>query len=1132
MLQSIISRIFFVLVVILSYSISNAQAPANNAGTNAAGERNVIVILRDQMPDMQPVRGQRQARASALATSQSPLIQPLQQTRARNVRSFRLINAFATSVTPTEADQLTANPQVQAVVPDAVIRMPRHNSNLLAESGGTVSSATPPSVTGPATPQCNTLEPEALQVTNTASLSSTTPQAQLILDGHGLPVTGRGVKVAFIADGLDITHPGFTRPDGTNVFIDYRNFTGDPAGTPTGGGEAFGDASSIAAQDMPHGTPLFYDISKFVNAAHPTPSPCNIRVRGMAPGASLVGLNVFSDLGYTTDSTFVQAIEWAIFEDDVDVLNESFGGNPLFDSGQDPISLANAMAVKAGITVVVSSGDAGTASTIGSPATNPDVISVGGSTTFRIYAQVSDGIMPFATGYVSNNISSLSSGGFAQKSPRTVDVVAPGDLGWALCSTNLTLYTECTNLNFNAGSPVQEFGGTSESTPLTSGEAALVIQAYRSTHHDASPSPALVKQIIMSTATDLGAPSSEQGAGLINAYVAVNTALSLDDQNGKPKNQGDGLLIDQTSAQITDEPNRFQFVSFSVTNTGSTTRHLSPHLQTLGTPTASATLTFTMNPATSPIFTFVNGAQRAYMTKTFTVPAGADHLDAAMAYKPLNSTTIMYLGLLDPSGRQAAFSLPQGTGNGYGHVDVINPAAGTWTAIFFTRVASSSTSYSGPVHFTWSTEQFVPFGTVSPAVLDLAPGATKTITTWFSTPSQPGDTAAALRFDPVGGGQPASEPEIPVTVRTLVPIGANFTGTLTGGNGRAGTGPVHTYEFDVPQDAKNLNLALNISDPNNPLEGLLVDPHGMNLSVGANLDPISSTQVGLKAMQLYHENPEPGRWHFILLENFSISGNQTSLPFSARIGLNTIPYTAPELPDSPHHQLSASGPPLSVPITITNTSAVTQTFFADARLKEKQIISLPISLCSKTTALPGLCLFTYLPPEVNDAQFLAQSTVPINLDVVAENGYGVGITDSPEIFGHIVAPNTVDASLRAHEIPWSFWVMLPALIGPFGPAGAPTEPVAAGVAVNMQPFDPAVSSDSGNAYSDLSLGTNTFNPLVLAPGQSGVIHVTIKPDKSEVGQTIKGFIYLDNFNNILVAGDEVVRIPYSYTVVP
>jgi hypothetical protein len=35
-----------------------------------------------------------------------------------------------------------------------------------------------------------------------------------------------------------------------------------------------------------------------------------------------------------------------------------------------------------------------------------------------------------------------------------------------------------------------------------------------------------------------------------------------------------------------------------------------------------------------------------------------------------------------------------------------------------------------------------------------------------------------------------------------------------------------------------------------------------------------------------------------------------------------------------------------------------------------------------------------------------------------------------------------------------------------------------------------------------------------------------------VGTTVRGFIYIDTFNGVVQTGDEVVSIPYSYTVVP
>jgi Subtilase family len=1126
-----------VLVLVLSGSTLPSASTHAAAKPAAAASRDVIVILRDQRPDLPAVRGASGTRAAALASAQTAIVSHMQSSGASRIHGFALINAVAARVAPAEADALAAHPLVQAVVPDMAIRLRRAASANLRDAaggGGGSSGAATASAAAAADPAlCNTLEPEALQLTHTAYLDPSIPQAQRVRDGRGEFVTGKGVKVAWIADGIDPTLPGFIHTDGTPVFVDYQDFSGDPAGTPTAGGEAFGDASSIAAQDTPNGKLLTFDLSAFVNATHPLPSPCKIRIRGMAPGASLVGLKVFSNIGISTTSNFVQAIEYAVLHDGVDVINESFGGNPFPDNDNDPIALVDQAAVAAGVTVVVSTGDSGYNSTLGTPSTDAAVISSGASTQFRAYAQAGYGAAPFAThGWISDNISALSSGGFSMSGPRVPNTVAPGDLGWALCSNNAKLFTDCTNYETPAvATPIQLFGGTSESSPLTAGAAALVIQAYRSTHRGADPSPALVKEILMSTATDLGAPPSEQGAGFINALAAVNAALGT--------GAGSGLLNRPSSATIDDFPGAPESVSVAVTNTGSTTQHLVPSLQALGKAFAGQNLTLTLNPAIDPTFPNVTGSPRSYITRTFEVPAGAQHLDAAIAYQaPFNGPgAYVYLGLIDPNGRDAAYSIPQGEDSGYGHVDVVNPAAGTWTAIIWTRAPGIAGSYTGPVKFRWAVENYATFGSVSPASLNLAPGATQWITARFRMPSQAGDQGVAIRFANSGG---VRHSDIPIALRTLIPIGpegGSFSGTLTGGNGRPVTGPTQTFAFDVPPGLNNMSLSLHDGDSFYVLEGLLIDPNGMELSVEPNFDANGNNQATL---QLDRANPQPGRWRFILLVNYYSSGNEISQPFTARIRFDAAQVSAPGLPNDPGRKLSASGPPLVVPVTITNNGDIAEAYFADARINGLTSLAFgTVPACvldsggAPVTTLPYACFATELPTQVRSVQFVAQSTAPITMDAENNVGYVVGVTGAPDLYARTIGPDTVAASLTEPEVPWGEWVMIPSLVGPYGPAGAPTTPIATEAVLQLKPFDAAVTSDYGDLWSDVTFGTRTFTSgLVLSTGTSGTIHLTIKPSPSQVGTTVHGFIYIDTYNGTVGSGDEVVALPYSYRVVP
>ena len=428
-------------------------------------------------------------------------------------------------------------------------------------------------------------------------------------------VNGAGIKVGIIADGIDPNNPDLIRAGGQHVIFDYRDFSGFGPTAPTDGREAFLDAGTIASQGN-----QTYDLSGFVNPAHPLPPGCNIKIEGIAPGASLAVLNVAGSAAGFFNSQIIQAVEWAVMHDHVKVLNESIGGNPIPDTQNDPVALADQAAVAAGVTVVASSGDAGPFNNIGSPATSPGVIAVGGTTTYRVYRQTTRYTTQLSPGgWENNNITALSSDGVTQFNPHTVDVVAPGDRGWSLCSSDTARFAGCADIDHGTNPPpIWAAGGTSASCPETSATAALVIEAYARTHHGHLPSPALVERIIVSTAADLGAPAGHQGAGLVNTLKAVQLAESIHSKSP----QGSTLLVSKTALNATVNAGRQAIASVAVTNEGATSRTVRPTLSgrpvTLSNDTGSVTLS-----SSSPTLIDGEGNTASYALHTFTVPAGA-----------------------------------------------------------------------------------------------------------------------------------------------------------------------------------------------------------------------------------------------------------------------------------------------------------------------------------------------------------------------------------------------------------------------------------------------------------------------------------------------------------------------------
>jgi hypothetical protein len=870
-----------VLATVTAASPSPTLAPVlGDAGQGGA----VIVWLKNDHANLN-LRRSAGARVAAAHTDQRPVLAAIRADGGTGVVQLVSVNAVAAHVSAAGVAALRALPAVKEIIPDATVpigdpeptgpqvRNVRITPDKVALSRAKQKSAQAGATNPfPAANACGTaddplIEPEALDAINAPAMTN----AGLATEpGHGVIVANDGISTAPRGD--LVGNPNFVRPaadGGGSVVVGAT--PGDT--TDSTDGEYYGDASSIAAQ----GT-VVYQYSKELPYSG-MPDTCYFKLVGDAPGASLVDTNLIGtpesgDVDKLSESQALAAIDAAVLKLHADVINESYGYSN--SPGSYAIHYAaNDAAVDAGVTVVASSGDSGVQGTVSSPASDPKIIAAGATNTHRLNAMA----YGFA-GWVNNDITPLSSGGTTTEN-KLVDLVAPGYGGEAACNPH---GSDCP-----ANTQTEAFGGTSQSSPLIAGAAADVIQAYRDSHNGDSPSPALVKQLLTGTATDVSAPADQQGAGLVDIKAAVAAAQQM--TNTTVTGSAASLIPTPTQLDLSGDGGSTSFTSVSLFNpsNASTTvtgtyRELGPEHQ------IGQTVTEDVSAPDPSLPVPADGAQAA-PDITFDVPAGLDRLHAKLIWPDAKNGTILSFTLTDPSGRLRQISYDYGTASAtaigtvpdIGHVEVANPEAGTWRVqikwangrAHLQSLPNVPGTYTGTVSFMATGQNWIT-APASPAIT-IGAHRSATIPLQVAFPDAPGDHPESVQLTAANGATTS----LPIARRTLVPsTGGEFDTLITGTVGR-GVGQITTFDVNVPAGRADLGVTVTTPDASadNPMTLFLVNPAGTSVAThvangrtrnGVLLAPGAGGQT-----VTYHvPNPMAGTWEIDVELNLTSSGKE------------------------------------------------------------------------------------------------------------------------------------------------------------------------------------------------------------------------------------------------------------------
>ena len=205
----------------------------------------------------------------------------------------------------------------------------------------------------------------SIVITNFVSLEE---NFELLLDNSGpyigaefpkhLGFTGNGIRIGVIDTGINLEHPDFFNSDQISRFLKGYDFV---------------DNDSIPQDTNGHGTQVTGIIA------------ADGQLIGIAPKVEIFSYRVSSDGESVPSDLIIKAINRAV-EDRVDIINISLGVNMTHTKIDNAVNNA----IDHGIVVVAAAGNSGPdKSTIGSPARNPNAITVGATYNNRDSSMVS-----------------------------------------------------------------------------------------------------------------------------------------------------------------------------------------------------------------------------------------------------------------------------------------------------------------------------------------------------------------------------------------------------------------------------------------------------------------------------------------------------------------------------------------------------------------------------------------------------------------------------------------------------------------------------------------------------------------------------------------------------------------------